>query len=209
MWGDCTDWYSPFKPMTKEATSRERILEAACDLFHAQGVSATGLDQILERSSTGKGQFYHHFAGKEALVLAVLREFHTRIREGVASSTRKLAGLDDLESWFMGFVEGQRKGGCRRNCPIATIGVELQDGQEELREEARAVFTAGREALTAFFARLKEQGKLRRTVQPASLADFCFAIMQGGLLVAKVERRSEPFENAVKQAMAHVRSLRS
>jgi hypothetical protein len=42
----------------KGEKTRLRILEAARDLFHGQGVAATSPDQVIEASGTGKGQFY-------------------------------------------------------------------------------------------------------------------------------------------------------
>ena len=53
---------------TRGAETRLRIIRAAADLFHKQGVGATSPDQVIEASKTGKGQFYHYFKSKEGLV---------------------------------------------------------------------------------------------------------------------------------------------
>ncbi len=55
------------------AATRPRIIRAAADLFHKQGVGATSPDEILEASRAGKGQFYHYFGSKEGLVHEVLK----------------------------------------------------------------------------------------------------------------------------------------
>jgi len=47
------------------------VLDAARDLFHRRGVTATGLGEVIAASGTGKGQIYHYFADKPDLVLAV------------------------------------------------------------------------------------------------------------------------------------------
>ena len=60
--------------------TRLRILRAASDLFHAQGVAGTSPDQIIEVSATGKGQFYHYFKSKEGLVHAVLQNYRALSR---------------------------------------------------------------------------------------------------------------------------------
>jgi len=62
---------------TKGADTRLRILKTAADLFHQQGVRATSPDQIIEKSGTGKGQFYHYFKNKEGLVHEVLQAIWT------------------------------------------------------------------------------------------------------------------------------------
>ena len=64
--------------------SRQRIVDVACDLFYRQGVAATGLAEIIARSDTGKGQLYHYFDNKDALVLAVI---DTQFEGAVAAET--------------------------------------------------------------------------------------------------------------------------
>ena len=68
----------------KGAETRLRIIRAAADLFHKQGVRATSPDQILEASGTGKGQFYHYFKNKEGLIHEVLQSHLDAIRANSA-----------------------------------------------------------------------------------------------------------------------------
>lgn len=189
--------------------ARTRILETALDLFHAQGVSATGLGQILEASETGKSQFYHYFASKEELVLEVMRHFRGKLASGEIPLKHELSTWKDLEEWFEFFLDHQRATRCARSCPIGTIASEITEEKSPLRAEATSIFRAAREPLIGLFASLRAKGELKRSADPEALADFCYAIMQGGLLVSKIERRPEPFENAVRHALAHVRSLKA
>jgi len=53
---------------------RQRVLDAAASLFQAQGYSATGTQDIFATAGITSGAFYHHFAGKKELGLAVVRE---------------------------------------------------------------------------------------------------------------------------------------
>lgn len=189
--------------------TRTRILDAAFELFHAHGVSATGLDRILEASGTGKGQFYHYFASKDDLVLQVMRHFRAKLASGEIPLKQELSTWKDLEDWFGFFLSWQAGMECARSCPIGTIAGELSEEESPLREEACAIFASSKEPLERLFTRLRAEGKLKRSVDPRALTDFCYAIMQGGLLVGKIERRTEPFQNAVRHALLHVRSLRT
>ena len=49
----------------KGADTKLRIIRAAADLFHKQGVHATGPDEIIKASGTKRGQFYYYFKSKE------------------------------------------------------------------------------------------------------------------------------------------------
>lgn len=57
------------------AATRQRILEAAYDLFYAEGFGRAGIDQVARQAGLTKRTLYYHFASKDALLAAVL-EFH-------------------------------------------------------------------------------------------------------------------------------------
>ena len=48
--------------------TRGRIISAAWELFYEQGYEDTTVEEIIERSGTSKGSFYHYFDGKDALL---------------------------------------------------------------------------------------------------------------------------------------------
>ena len=56
-----------------EAT-RQRIVNAAVELFSEVGDQATGLGDIIERAQLTKGALYYHFDSKEALATAIIEE---------------------------------------------------------------------------------------------------------------------------------------
>ncbi len=56
-----------------EAT-RQKILDAAIDLFSEVGYAAAELGEIIERAGMTKGALYHHFDSKEALATAIIEQ---------------------------------------------------------------------------------------------------------------------------------------
>lgn len=61
-------------PKDPEGT-RERILDAALDIFSTKGYHDTRVDDIVELSSTSKGSVYFHYPNKEKLFLALVDKF--------------------------------------------------------------------------------------------------------------------------------------
>lgn len=63
-------------PSKKAQITRERIVEAAYQLFLKQGYHRTSMRQISAQAGLTLGAIYHHFAGKEAIWEAVFMEKH-------------------------------------------------------------------------------------------------------------------------------------
>jgi TetR/AcrR family transcriptional regulator, transcriptional repressor for nem operon len=193
--------------MKERPTTRERMVLAALQLFHERGIHATTVDEVLEASNTGKSQFYHYFKNKNGLIHAVLTHFYNRMKEGKISSIR-VESWQDLKKWFESFIEYQKKIGFTRSCPVGTIGADLSTEDELLRQDIRLIFESMKNSLRDFFSRMKAKGELDAKADPETLAKFCFTIMQGGLLVSKIERESQTFESAAKHAIRYIDSFR-
>ncbi|MFE0098871.1 TetR family transcriptional regulator [Streptomyces sp. NPDC059009] len=60
-------------PQRRGRGGRERILAAAARLFSAQGINATGMEQVAEEAPVSKRTLYAHFRTKNDLVVAHLQ----------------------------------------------------------------------------------------------------------------------------------------
>ena len=52
----------------QKRNTRGKIISAAWELFYEQGYEDTTVEEIIDRSGTSKGSFYHYFDGKDALL---------------------------------------------------------------------------------------------------------------------------------------------
>jgi AcrR family transcriptional regulator len=98
---------SDTRPLRRDAErNRQRILEAASELFAERGLDVT-LDHVAARAGVGVGTVYRRFASKEALIDAL---FEARIA-AIAADARE--ALDDPDPWhgFVTFMENA----CRRH----------------------------------------------------------------------------------------------
>ena len=55
-------------PRKDSRNTRMKIINAAWELFYENGYESTTIEDIVERSETSKGTFYHHFNGKDVLL---------------------------------------------------------------------------------------------------------------------------------------------
>jgi AcrR family transcriptional regulator len=121
---------------TPGAPARERILNAAYELFSRRGIRAVGTDEVIERAGVARATLYRHFATKNDLVLAVLdrREqlwTHGLIEEqselrGATPEEQLLAIFDVMHDWFQ-----NRDGyeGCSFINVLLELGPEHRAGQ--------------------------------------------------------------------------------
>jgi AcrR family transcriptional regulator len=62
-------------PKHEDRNTRERILDAAIELFARQGIAGTSLRQIAQAVGIKESAIYAHFEGKEALCPAIFARF--------------------------------------------------------------------------------------------------------------------------------------
>ncbi len=85
-------------------------MKSALELFSKNGIHATGIDMIVDHSGVTKKTLYAHFISKEALVVAVLRQYDELARNelkrqvenrGKTAKGRLLGIFDFAENWFL------------------------------------------------------------------------------------------------------------
>ena len=62
-------------------STQSRIINAAWSLFYEQSYEETTIEQIVERSGTSRGSFYHYFKGKDELLGSVSYLFDEKYEE--------------------------------------------------------------------------------------------------------------------------------
>ena len=94
---------------SSRSSARDRILNAASELFYREGVQNVGIDRIIAESGVAKMSLYNHFKSKDALIAAWLQErdvswrtwFQTTVEQLVTEPCdRILAVFDALHEWL-------------------------------------------------------------------------------------------------------------
>ena len=76
----------------ERGNTKQEILNAALDLFSAQGFEATSISQIANAVGIRKASLYSHFENKQAILVAIVKEVLERYAE---HSIFALANWDD------------------------------------------------------------------------------------------------------------------
>jgi AcrR family transcriptional regulator len=163
----------------KRIPPRERILAAASDLFHRQGIRGVGVEAIAAAARTNKMALYRHFESKDALVAEWLRRLTGQayaMWDQVAAAHPGDARAQ-LVAWFR-MVAG--KMGCpgERGCPFANALAELPDKGHP----ARRVIEAHKLRQRDRFAQLCRQAGIRKA---EFVADELLFLLEGAQVSAQ------------------------
>ncbi|MDQ7841495.1 MAG: TetR/AcrR family transcriptional regulator [bacterium] len=66
-----------------ESATRDRLIQAAMDVFARRGYHGTTVDDIVAASDSSKGSFYHYFPSKQGIFLILLDQLAVMVEAGV------------------------------------------------------------------------------------------------------------------------------
>jgi AcrR family transcriptional regulator len=186
-------------------STRERILNAASELFRRQGFAATGLKAILAASDAPYGSLYHFFpGGKEELGVAVLDAGGVVYRELVEQFF--VPGGDVVRAtrdFFEGAAAMIAGTGYADACPIATMALETASTSEPMRNASADAFESWLGVLTERFSEARIP---RRRARELAVELFC--AIEGAFLLSRSTRSAEPIRIAGRAATESVRQAR-
>lgn len=129
------------------ALSRERILEAAVELFAERGYAATSVEALCRRAEVARTALYWHFGSKEGLLAAALDRVAGAWIEGIRKSAYQAGDpverLDRAVAGMRALVEESPE----LLRLLLTVLLERAEGDARARETLRRIFDRARRAL--------------------------------------------------------------
>ena len=174
---------------------RNAILDAAARLINERGFNNTSVEDLIEATGlSGKSHFYHYFASKDALGMAVIdRQFERFTERGLAILSEPMIDPVDRLTLFIDTLvalQRDREGGS--GSPFGNLAGELADAHEGFRQRLDDVFERWTGQLDALLRELGAQ--LRDGADTVRLARFIIAALEGGMLLTRVTRDAEAME---------------
>ena len=183
----------------KGARTRARIVEEAAALIHERGVASTTLEDVKVAAEVSGSQMYHYFPDKNALVQAVIDYQADAI---VNNQGRLLRSANGVEAWRKMVIAEAKRTKAKGGCPLGSLGGQLAECDPQARVLIAAGFDQWAAAIGDGLKSLHADGKLPSGIDPDDLATTLLATLQGGLLLAQVQRSTRPFETAVNTLLA-------
>lgn len=189
--------------MAHHVDTRDRLVEAARDLFLIQGYNATGVAQILKQAGVNSGSLYYYFPTKEDLLVAVLEWYRDNIYEGLLKPV--FERVDDPIERVFGVLDGYRQvilmTDYQYGCPIGNLALELSNSHPKALELVAVNFDNWRRTVEECIA--AAAGRFPEDLDPQALAAYTLAVMEGAVMMAKAYKSLDPFDQAISQLRDH------
>jgi TetR/AcrR family transcriptional repressor of nem operon len=186
----------------KGERTRARIVGAAARLIHQRGVAGTTLEDVRTAAQVSGSQLSHYFADKEDLVQAVI----DRQASVIAGNQERadLGTIDGLRAWRDMVIAEAKSTGGKGGCPLGSLGSQLAESDPQARTLVAAGFGRWSTAISDGLRTLQIAGHLPAGINPDDLAVTFLAALQGGLLLAQVQRDTRPLQTALDTLLALV-----
>lgn len=184
----------------KGQRTRVRIVDATAELIYERGVTATTLEDVKAAAAVSNSQLYHYFANKEALVRAVIdRQADACV---AVAEHAELGTIDGLRAWReLVLTHADRTRG-KGGCPLGSLGGQLAENDPDARARVVAGFGRWSTAIRDGLRALHTAGHLAPDIDPDDLAVTLLAALQGGLLLAQVQRDTRPLRTTLDTLLA-------
>ena len=185
------------------STARDKIIQAAMELFWLKGYNSTSIADLLSRTQLNSGSLYHVFPSKQDVLIGVLEAYRDGIDEmllepawgAVEDPIEKIFAL--LNAYRTMMVESD----CTYGCPIGSLALELHEPDPQVR----ALLAENFENWTLAIERCLDKAgpRLPADTDKRALAQFVLTAMEGGVMQARTYRDVAYFDRAVAQLRAH------
>ena len=187
--------------------TRARIVQAAVDVIAERGATGMSLERVIDAAGVSKGQLYHYFADRDAVVHAAVGATIDNVVGFQSSVMNQLDTWPGIEAWFDCLVDLQVNVGAHGGCPMAALAAHLVETDEHARRQILAGFEQWEDALADGLIRMRDAGTLVASSEPRQLATATMASVQGGLILTQVRRDPTQLRIALDAAMTHLMSF--
>jgi len=160
---------SPAKQNRRTTATRNTILDAAVGLYQSQGIDATSISAVIQKSGVGRTTFYRHFSDRDdVLNHALVRDFE-KLMTDFENTGRKYDSLEDqIEEdmiWFLDQFDHRPA--------LSLMFSDIEWQRYEQSAHSLALFRrAAIACATPTYERAQQEGRLRNDISLEQYIDW-------------------------------------
>jgi TetR/AcrR family transcriptional repressor of lmrAB and yxaGH operons len=187
----------PTVKVSKGEATHTRIVHAALKLIQSQGLTGTGVNQILAAADAPRGSLYFHFpAGKEQLAGEAIGLASREIAAMIASM---FASHQSVGGAIVGVVDSiirdLEQTDYSTGCPVAAITLDAASSSATLQKQCSDAYSHWQDLLCH---QLELDGHTRGSAE--SLSVVVLSLIEGATVVSRAQRSTAPLAAAASAA---------
>lgn len=139
---------------TKGEGNRQRIINAADNLFYKRGYNQTSFQDISDATGIPRGNFYYYFKTKDEILTAVVDSRINEISLLLSSIDNETDDARQRLLMFSNILEHNRDNVIQSGCPFGTLTSELAKDEPALQEKSAEIFAVIRQWMKQQFTAL-------------------------------------------------------
>ncbi len=182
---------------SKGERTKEKIIQEATKLVEQKGFQATSMADLVEATGLQKGCLYFHFSSKDALLISILeqakKDFFTLIDSTLIGNTPG----EQLENFFSLTLQYKKESGFDSGCIFGNIALEMSRKDPRVANFIKGLFDEWTMKMRDVVCDAQQTGQVTSSVTPEILAQQIVMSIEGGIMMAKLEKNARPLQNCL------------
>ncbi len=169
----------PRKVGRPRAFDQEDALDAALKLFWRKGYEGTSLSDLTEAMGINRPSLYAAFGDKQSLFKQVVDRYVSGPAACQMEALSEPTARGAVERLFQGAIEAATDARNPRGCLLIQGALSCGDESKQVKDDLAARRAASEAALRRRLKRARDEGDLAKDADPADLARYVVAVLQG------------------------------
>ncbi|AKD53924.1 TetR/AcrR family transcriptional regulator [Spirosoma radiotolerans] len=194
--------------LSKADRTRQFIIETTAGVFNTKGYAGTSIADLTEATRLTKGSIYGNFDNKEAVALAAFDYNLSLVRKAVQTQMSQATTChEQLMVYAKAYQSFNERGFPVGGCPILNTATEADDTNSLLKDRAAKAVLSWKRTIIDIIKKGIASGEFSATAEPESTALAMIALIEGGIMIAKVTNNPASLNKVLKTVEALVNQL--
>ena len=196
--------------LSKAKKTRQFIIEATAGIFNTKGYAGTSMSDITDATQLTKGSIYGNFENKEDVAIAVFDHNHEKTRTLIQQRIAQAVTYHEkLMVYVQVYDDFTRKNYFPRGvCPILNTAIEADDTNILLKERAANAVLEWKKNIQELIMEGIAAKEFKYDVDDSRIALSLIALMEGGIMIAKVTDSQANLNQVMKTAELLIKMIR-
>lgn len=190
-----------FVSMSKAEKTRQFIIEKTAPIFNKKGYAGTSIADMTGATGLTKGSIYGNFQNKDEVALAVFDHNYGLMASIVKTKmAQQPNAIGKLKVYLTLYSEFIKVPALQGGCPVLNTAVECDDTHDLLKIKVRDAIDNWYGTLMMVIRQGREKKEIRQKFDEREFAHAFIAVIEGGVMLAKVTGKMSGFKAAMKLA---------